>query len=143
MEDLRIHDIGRHQAPIEQHGEEYQKRNNIPGRQAGPGQRVGKADGHHYIAGRAYKGDKERDPISTEHGLTCLKNVLVGRQAKLLGEERIAIGDQRLLVRKGRREQQQKWNDADQGKDRQNNIWNQFCGLARSNHLYFSSFLLE
>ena len=108
VENLRVDDVGWHQAAVKQHGEEHQKRNDVAALQLGTGQRIGKSNGKHHIADGTHNGDEEGHAISAEHSLAGPENVLVRAKAEFLREEGIAVGGQHGLVcERGHNQQQQ------------------------------------
>lgn len=99
VEGLRPHDVARHEAAVEEHGEEQEERDERPAGQIAPGERVGEQRGDGEVRDGARHGDERGQDVAAHDTRRIHEQVLVSGEIDLLGEKAVAVAHQRVFLR--------------------------------------------
>ena len=101
VEVLCVHQVGGHQAPVEEHGEEHQEGKDVPAGQVIPGKGVCHQGGDDHIGHCADHCHQCRHTVRPKDLVLLLPKVFIRFQPKFSGPHIVAKLDHRRLLCKG------------------------------------------
>ncbi|MMZ58740.1 hypothetical protein D1872_207310 [compost metagenome] len=110
-------DVRRHQAAVEQHGEEREKGEKIAEFKAFARDRVSVKSDEQQADHRPHHRDEDRHAVGTKQGVPRLKHITVSFQTPLGRNQLIAVARQHALVGEGNNDDEQKRKHAEKGEN--------------------------